>query len=190
MLPVIFFIIWLYTIYVFKKNKLYFFYFVVGSSGFFIFMMYFGLKQIKGIFSDIVIKFIALVGNLTQIYETIPESYFILLNTKGSIITFVLDYECSGFIETLVYLSILIFFTRVSVLEKLKYSLFGIIFILSANVLRVTFICVLIKVFGESVIYLSHTVFARVLFFMLIIWLYYNTFTKLQIKYQQVGMHE
>lgn len=190
MLPLILFFLWIYVLFVFKKNKLYFFYFINGCTGFFIFSMYWGLKEIRQIFSEIVIYIVAFVGRLTNIFEVIPQSSYILLKADNSIITFVLDYECSGFIETAVFLSILIFFPKVSLIDKLKYLLFGICFIIVANIIRITFICLIIKLFGKSFIYVSHTVFARILFFTLIIWLYYTTFTKLHLKYQQVSMNE
>ena len=56
-----------------------------------------------------------------------------------------------------------------------------------ANVIRVTFICVIIHFFGGSAYYVAHTYLGRILFYALSVGLYFYVFTKEQIVRQKVG---
>jgi exosortase family protein XrtG len=102
-------------------------------------------------------------------------------------ISFFVDYECSGFIETLVYICLLSFYPVYSYFKRGILAIIGIVYIFISNIIRVFFICIIIKLFGNGMFFFSHTIFARVIFFTFMIILYYTVFTRPHILRQKVG---
>ena len=106
---------------------------------------------------------------------------------KSEAISFFVDYECSGIIEMLVFICLIIFYPIYSTKEKAKLVLVGTLYIFLANVIRVFAICLILKVFGPKLLFFSHTIFGRLLFFYLMIIIYYQVFTRPHILRQKVG---
>ena len=85
------------------------------------------------------------------------------------------------------FLALLWFFDVYSKKENIKYSLMGIVFIFGANVIRIFTICFIIYFGGNNWFYFAHSIFGRLIFYVLTVILYFDVFTKAQIKRQKIG---
>jgi exosortase family protein XrtG len=166
---------------------MYFFKFLAGSIGLFIFMMLLGSDTGEKLLENAVTQGLALIAQITGSFSVLAANSMVTVYHGAQAVSFIIDYECSGYIELMVYLSILIFYPLFNWKRKTLYSVLGGLFIYIANLLRMLLISYSIKIFGTTVFFLSHTVFARVLFFGLMVWLYYYVFTRQHIRKQKVG---
>lgn len=178
---------WLFLLFIIKKSRVFFLYFIVGSVGLFIFSMYFGQAFGEYYLRLAVTYCSALLGDMTGFYEAFTKYSMLSVFHQGEVVSFYVDYECSGMIETLVYISLITFYPTYDTIRKIIYGAIGVAYIFLSNVFRIFLICSLIKIFGVELFFLSHTVVARIVFFILMLLLYYNVFTKAHILKQKVG---
>lgn len=184
---IILFIIWVYIISVLIRAKLYFFKFLIGSVGAFFFMLVFLQQYVIGGLTTSLTAVCGVVGDVTGYFKAYYEYALIFISTANSSVSMYIDYECSGVIEIFAFAALLWFFPLYNVLEKIMYNIIGILWIFTANVLRVLIICVIVHHYGDSMFYFAHTIFGRIVFYILSIILYFHVFTKSQIKRQKVG---
>ncbi len=176
-------VIWLYLLTVFKRAKMDFWYFTVGSAGLFII----GIILLQPVLLRPMQKVIAaatgVLGELTGMYT----GYFdkgILFVANCSL---VVDFECSGIIETFAFLALLWFFPAYHFHEKIVMSVVGILSVFSFNVLRIFVICLIMHWFGGGAFFVAHSIVGRLVFYVCTVALYYRVFTKAQVSRQKVG---
>lgn len=149
------------------------------------------LVWIQGYITAPLTRFVAyvagVVGELTGLYDSYYEYSMLFIPKSTAAVSLVVDFECSGVIEMMAFLALLWFFDVYSKKEKLKYSLVGIIYIFGANVLRIFVICLIIYLGGNDWFYFAHSIFGRLVFYALTVVLYFDVFTKAQIKRQKIG---
>lgn len=187
LLPIVLLVIWVALLLVFRKVKVYFFFFLFGCVGLFGFLMYFGMNTVEKYLQYYVTYVIWIIGNITGLYKASPGYSMITAYHNVQAVSFFVDYECSGFIETLVYFCLLIFYPVYHFWKRILYVILGIVYIFISNVIRVFTICLITKVYGSQLFFFSHTIFARVLFFFFMVILYYVVFTRPHILKQKVG---
>lgn len=180
-------VIWLYSLSVFTRAKLYFFKFVIGAIGLFSFLMVFLEPYLVIVLSRLVTVAAGMLGQISGYYTTFHEYALILIAREDATISLYIDYECSGVIEILAFISMLWFFPIYNTLEKLVGSLIGAVWIFIANIIRLFVICTLVYYYGNGIFYFAHTIFGRVIFYVLSILLYFHTFTRAHIKRQKIG---
>ena len=184
---IICFIIWLYLLSVFKRNKLNFWFFLFGSVGCFVFM----LVWIEPLLTEPLTKGVAVIagffGRITGIFQAYFQYGVLFINSKDYSISLCIDYECSGIIEIMAFTAMLWFFSVYNFYEKIIINIIGFIWIFMSNVLSIFVICVLIYYFGNKIYYFAHTIFGRLIFYVLSIFLYYQVFTKSQVMRQKIG---
>jgi exosortase family protein XrtG len=181
------FLIWTFFIWIFSKYNMHFYKFILGSVGTFGFLMLIGQSTFQVLLQYGVTYLTGIIGKMLNLYQSYPQYSMITVYYKYEAISFFVDFECSGIIEMLVFICLLMFYPIYSIKEKLKLMLIGSIYIFLANVFRVFVICSILKVFGPQLIFFTHTIFARLLFFFLMIILYYRVFTRPHILRQEVG---
>lgn len=180
-------LIWFYLLFVFRKTKLDFFKFIFGSIGFFliVFLLF------RGILVPPIIKgttyLVGLIGDLTGFWKGYHNYGILFINNLDETISLNIDYECSGFIELLIYFSLVLFYPLYNIFEKTKHIILGFLYIVFANIVRLSFISLSVYLYGNSAYYISHAILGRLIFFAFILYLYYAVFTKPQIKKQKVG---
>ncbi len=182
-------LIWVYLLSVFKRAKLDFFHYITGSVGAFLFMMIFIQPLVTGLLIQLVTSVTGVFGKLTGVFEAYRDYSILFVTndvTKESISLYV-DYECSGVIEMMVFVSLLAFFQVYEVWQRIVIGILGCVAIFFSNVLRIFIICFMIKVGGNDVYYMAHTIVGRLVFYAFAILLYYYVFTYAQIKKQKVG---
>lgn len=180
-------IIWVYVLSIFKRRKQGFFYFITGSVGLFCFSFVILEPILTASLARLVCYLTGKVGEITGKF-TAYASYGILFieNSDGPVSLYV-DFECAGLVEILVFLSLLVFFQAYKWYEKILVGGLGFVGIMSANVLRLTVICMMIHVYGNDIYYMAHTIVGRLIFYLLAITMYFYVFTRRQIRKQKVG---
>ena len=181
------FAVWIYILTVFKRRKLEFYYFLLGSIGTFLF----AFALLKGIMTEILTTMTCfltgLLGNALGIFKAYTTHSILFVENADGPISLYVDFECGGVIEILVFISLIFFFAVYNLKEKICISLVGIVWIIAANIIRLFSICLIINQFGNESYYVAHTIVGRLIFYALSIILYFYVFTRAQIRRQRVG---
>lgn len=181
------FAVWIYILTVFKRRKLEFYYFLLGSIGTFLF----AFALLKGIMTEILTTMTCfltgLFGNALGIFKAYTTHSILFVENADGPISLYVDFECGGVIEILVFISLIFFFAVYNLKEKICISLVGIVWIIAANIIRLFSICLIINQFGNESYYVAHTIVGRLIFYALSIILYFYVFTRAQIRRQRVG---
>ncbi|MGL4740863.1 MAG: exosortase family protein XrtG [Sarcina sp.] len=175
-------LIWIYLLIMFHQLKMIAFKFFIGSVGFFFITTIFFKSLMENFFSNISFGILSFLSNLTNIFDAYQDVQSVLISTTTGVLNINLTYECSGVIEILVFISLILFYPISSYLKKVLLLFIGLISLILANVIRIMFIISMSKFFGLEVYSFVHLFFARVLFFVLSALIYYVIFTKVQIK--------
>jgi exosortase family protein XrtG len=187
LLGVIIFIIWIYVLTVTKRGKLDFWHFIIGSVGLFIFMLFVIEPLVVEPLERAVSVVAGMFGDATGIYEAYYNKSIIFITSKGSSISMYVDFECSGVVEIMAFLSLVGFFQIYNVYEKIVVAIVGQLVIFLSNVLRIFVICFVIHLGGVDSYYIAHSIVGRMVFYVCTITLYFVVFTKAQFLRQRVG---
>jgi len=188
-LALVLLIVWFYFLNVFKRGKLDFFRYLLGSMGAFVFMMIYIQPLVTKPLTQLVTSMAGVFGKISGIFEAYRDYSILFVEnqvTKEAISLYI-DYECSGIIEMMVFVALLIFFQVYEVWQRIIVGILGCVAIFFSNVGRIFIICFMIKLGGNDVYYFAHTIVGRLFFYVLAILLYYYVFTYAQIRKQKVG---
>jgi len=186
-LKIIALFVWIYVIWVLSRTGLHFFKFCLGSVGLFFFLMI-GLQPlITQPLTMAVTAASGVLGDLSGMYDSYYKYSILFIPKETATVALTIDYECSGVIEIMAFSCMLWFFPLYNTVEKMILNSVGIIVIFCANILRIFVICALIYYFGNEIFYFAHTIFGRIIFYLLSIALYFYVFTRSQIIRQKVG---
>ena len=188
-LAIICFILWLYLLTVFHRGRLYFFKYLWGSVGIFIFMCIFIQPTLSEILKQYVTSVVGILGKLTGLCEAFYELSIVFIPKQSALtaVSLYIDYECSGVIEMMAFVSLLSFYQVYDIGQRIIISLIGCVTIFLFNVIRIMIICAVIYQFGSGSYYIAHTILGRLVFYILTIILYYYVFTRQQIIKQKIG---
>lgn len=184
---VVLFVVWLYFLTIFKRRKLEFFYFLIGSVGMFLFAFILLRDIMTDVLTTLTCYLTGVLGNALGFFKAYTAHAILFIENADGPISLYVDFECGGVIEILVFVSLIFFFSVYNFKEKLLISLAGIVWILVANIIRLFSICLIINQFGNESYYVAHTIVGRLIFYMLSIILYFYVFTRAQIRRQRVG---
>ncbi|MFT8469926.1 MAG: exosortase family protein XrtG [Oenococcus sp.] len=174
-------LIWVYLLSVFKRAKLTAFYFILGSIGLFFILIALSRPYGVWLLSSLVTWGTGILGSLTGMFSTFyRENLIEIANTHHTILMFV-DYECSGIIETTAFWGLVAFYPVYSRKERSLIAVGGALWIYLANILRLFVVATLIYFFGGQAFFWAHSILGRLFFYILVIILYYNVFTKAHI---------
>ena len=179
--------VWIYLLYVTKHCKLYFWNFIVGSFGLFIMLMVWVRPVVVQPLSRVVAALAGLFGDLTGTFTAFFKYGILFIETTQASISLQIDFECSGIIEIIAFLSLLSFFAVYTARERILVGVMGCLAILVSNVIRVIVICEIIHFFGPKSYYVAHSVIGRIVFYFLSVLLYFYAFTKPQIVKTRLG---
>ena len=184
---VVCFLVWIYLLSVFTRGKLYFYQFIWGSVGLFVFMMMWIQPVTIRPLTNLVCSAAGVAGRMTGFYESYSEYSMLFVQHGSEAISLCIDYECSGIIEMMAYVSMLAFFRVYDWMQRIILSVLGCMMIFFANIIRLFVICTTIYYFGNDAYYIAHTIVGRIIFYVLSVILYYYIFTKSQIVKQKIG---
>lgn len=180
-------VVWLFILHILHKSKLNFWHFIIGSAGAFILMLVFLQPFLMEPLARIVALLASLPGKIAGIYSAHYKYGVIFVQSSVGAISLKIDFECSGIIEIIAYLSLLMFYRVYSVYERVYVGVLGVVAIVLANALRITVICLMIHFCGIDMYYIAHTFVGRLVFYSLSVLIYFYVFTKPQIIKQKVG---
>lgn len=183
------FVVWIYLLSVFYRGKMGFFYFIFGSIGSFFFLMLYLKPVLMPVLVQLVTSVTGILGRGTGLFEAYRDYSILFIESPkdGGALSLYIDFECSGIIEILVFVSLLAFFQVYGVWQRIVIGAIGCVVIFFSNVTRIFIICVMIRIWGNEVYYLAHTLIGRIVFYIFAVLLYYFVFTKAQIVRQKVG---
>lgn len=184
---VVCFLVWIYLLSVFTRGKLYFYQFIWGSVGLFVFMMMWIQPVAIRPLTNLVCSAAGVAGRMTGFYESYSEYSMLFVQHGSEAISLCIDYECSGIIEMMAYVSMLVFFRVYDWMQRIILYVLGCMMIFFANIIRLFVICTTIYYFGNDAYYIAHTIVGRIIFYALSVILYYYIFTKSQIVKQKIG---
>lgn len=184
---VVCFLVWIYLLSVFTRGKLYFYQFIWGSVGLFVFMMMWIQPVAIRPLINLVCSAAGVAGRMTGFYESYSEYSMLFVQHGSEAISLCIDYECSGIIEMMAYVSMLAFFRVYDWMQRIILSVLGCMMIFFANIIRLFVIGTTIYYFGNDAYYIAHTIVGRIIFYALSVILYYYIFTKSQIVKQKIG---
>lgn len=180
-------VVWVYLLRVLKKSQLHAWYFLIGSTGIFTLMMFLLQPILTQPLSRCVTALAGIIGSLTNTFDAYFKYGIIFIDSISGSMTLQIDFECSGIIEIMAFISLLLFFKVYTPVEKIAIGLGGFAYILLCNALRITIICLAVHAFGSSAYYVMHTFVGRIVFYILSVYLYFYVFTKPHIIQMKVG---
>ncbi len=180
-------LVWWYLLRVMDRAKLSFWHFVLGSGGLFLFLIVLVQPVLTKPLGQVVAAVAGLFGTVTHTFAAYFRYGVLFIQATGGAMTLQIDFECSGIIEILAYLSLLAFFRVYTRNQRVILSILGTLGIMLANVLRIIVICEIIYFGGPETYYVSHSLVGRFIFYGLSVLLYFYVFTKPQIVSMKVG---
>ena len=180
-------LIWLFILHILNKSKLNFWHFLIGSVGAFILMLVFLEPVLTQPLARIVALLASLPGKIADMYSAHYKYGVIFVESSVGAISLKIDFECSGIIEIIAYLSLLIFYRVYTVYERFCVGILGVIAMVLANALRITVICLMIYFGGIDTYFIAHTYIGRLVFYALSVLIYFYLYKKPQIIKQKVG---
>lgn len=183
----IFIVIWIYVLSVMKRADMGVWYFIFGSVGLFVFSMILFEPYLVDPVSKVVTAVSGFLGKITGVFEPYFKYGILFITSGNETLSLYIDFECSGIIEMMAFLSLLWFFWAYDYVEKIVISVIGVLSIFASNVLRIYVICLLVKFGGSDIYFVAHTIVGRLVFYICTVILYFYVFTRTQIVRQKVG---
>lgn len=180
---IIMIIVWLYALSVAKRARFRSLYFWIGCLGLFFILLYAFRTYYVWFFSALLTNIVGFFGHLGNAFTTSPVYGLINIACRngGNVILHV-DYECSGVVEKTAYIALLAFYPLYDRHERMAWMAKGLILILLANSFRLLFICFNVYWFGPNSMFLFHSIIGRIIFYLCVVAIYYQVFTKPQIQ--------
>ena len=179
--------VWIYIYYLMHKAQLKAWKYFWGACGLFIIMMVWVRPIMTQPLAEVVAAVAGVFGDITGMYTAFFKYGVLFVNAADGAITLQTDFECSGILEIMAYLALLVFFEAYKIFERIIVSVVGIFYIILANALRIAVICTIIYFNGIGAYHIAHTIVGRLVFYALTVILYFFVFTKAQIIRQKVG---
>lgn len=179
--------VWVYLLGVLRRAELHAWRFLAGSMGLFILLMMGVRPWLTRPLARYVCALAGVAGRLTGTFTAYFKYGILYIPAEESSVTLQVDFECSGIIEIMAFLSLLSFFNVYRASEKVLVGIMGFAYIMVCNALRITIICLSVRLFGIDAYYIAHTFVGRIVFYLFSVWLYFYVFTKPQVVQMKVG---
>lgn len=179
---------WLYVLSVLKRIGWSAAYVVLGVVGTFFIIISLANNNVISFLMRLNTSGAGVVGILTGFYTVAPTLGIIHIVSGQSAINLFITYECSALIELAAYIALVLFFPFFKNLQqRLKLLGFGVIYLLLANMLRLTVTALIIHFLGLPSLIWAHVIVGRLIFYVLTIILYFYVFTRSQVLHIKIG---
>lgn len=179
---------WLYVLSVLKRIGWSAAYVVLGVVGTFFIIISLANNNVISFLMRLNTSGAGVVGMLTGFYNVAPTLGIIHIVSGQSAINLFITYECSALIELAAYIALVLFFPFFKNLQqRLKLLGFGVIYLLLANMLRLTVTALIIHFLGLPSLIWAHVIVGRLIFYVLTIILYFYVFTRSQVLHIKIG---
>ncbi len=192
-------IIWLLGVIFFRRFRIWFLYYLVGTVG----LAYILVALITRVFNlELVIAhsvalevhdLLNLVAIPTEIFQHAPGTLLVLVVTQNIGWTVLqIGVESSGMLEISVLVCLVTFYPLWSWRKKMVLAVIGAAFTWLANVTRMVIIVLMLHFFGKGVLFLAHTFIGKAFFFFVTIGIYWflvttNSLTEIKKKISQIS---
>lgn len=180
-------IIWLYLLRVLRRANLASWRFLAGTTGLFIMMMLIVRPLLTEPLARCVCVLAGVAGTLTDTFSAYFSYGILYIPFDGQSVTLLVDFECSGIIEIMAFLCLLVFFDVYSRTEKIIVGIAGFVVIMVCNAVRIIIVAESVHIWGMDAYYIAHTFVGRIFFYACSIFLYFYVFTKPQVVRMKVG---
>lgn len=180
-------VIWLILLKLTKKAALPAWHFVAGSAGLFVLMMLLVRPVATMPLARAVCALAGLIGRIGNTFTAYFKFSIVYIPVADGGMTLLVDLECSGVIELMAFFSLLLFFNVYTAAEKAVVGIASFCYIMIANALRITLICLIVHFFGQGAYGVAHAFIGRIFFYLLSIYLYFMVFTKPQVIKMRIG---
>ncbi|WP_277612855.1 exosortase family protein XrtG [Limosilactobacillus agrestimuris] len=175
-------IIWLYLLTLLKRSKLSAYYFGLGSIGLFIILASISNIYFNQVMPRVIAEILKSISYILKEFSVNISQNSILINFgSNNYAELFINYECSGTLETIAFISMLSFFPIYKDREKIVIGCLGVLWILVANIVRLLMTIAILNYFGINALFIAHSIIGRVIFYVVVILLYYQVFTRPQI---------
>ncbi|WP_252988659.1 exosortase family protein XrtG [Weissella cibaria] len=179
---------WLYVLSVLKRIGWSAAYVVLGVVGTFFIIISLANNNVISFLMRLNTSGAGVAGMLTGFYTVAPTLGIIHIVSGQSAINLFITYECSALIELAAYIALVLFFPFFKNLQqRLKLLGFGVIYLLLANMLRLTVTALIIHFLGLPSLIWAHVIVGRLIFYVLTIILYFYVFTRSQVLHIKIG---
>lgn len=174
---------WLAVLLFFRTHRIWPLYSVWGAVGL-TFLLILGLRgsaaehSTEQLAAALLHAGLSRMGIETHIFDRAAGTVLIFLEMENSWAATNIDIECSGVLESCVFLGLLLFYPAFTLKQKIFYCVAGVTSIFIINLLRLYTIIFLVAIFGRQAIYVAHTIAGRLLFFLLVTALYWSVFSR------------
>jgi exosortase family protein XrtG len=176
-------VVWLYILSILKRAHLSAFHFIVGSGGLFFILIAISNPYWVWFFTHAVINGIKFLGGMTGMSSVMTHYGMVSILNAHAPVTMAIDYECSGIIETVAFISLIVFLPLFNRYERVFFSIIGILWVYMANVIRLMTVITMVHFGGGGIFFLAHSIVGRLVFYVLVIILYYQVFTYSQFSH-------
>lgn len=118
------------------------------------------------------------LGIVTNIFDHSPGTLLVLIEIDSSWTTIAIDIENSGLLEICIIFSLIIFYPVHRMPKRSMVALGGALGIYLINLFRLLLVIVIIHSGGRNMSFIAHTLFGRLLFFVLVVGLYWQLITR------------
>jgi exosortase family protein XrtG len=185
--PFIYLIIYVYILDVLDRADTPSWRYLWGSTGMILFYMIWLQKLVAVPVSNCITTLSGIIGNATGYFTAYYSYSAIFVKSMVQSMLLQIDVDCSGSIEIGVFISLLVFFRVYDVAERFLIAVIGTMYIIFANAIRVSIICIAVYYGGYGAYNVVHSYVGRVIFYLLSILLYFEVFTRGQISNMKVG---
>ena len=126
-------LIWIYILSVFSRAKMHAWKFIWGSLGLFVIMMITVQPVLTMPLARCVAALAGVVGNITGTFIAYFKYGIIFISSGLTSVTLRIDFECSGIIEIMAFISLLAFFNVYNFSEKVMVGIGGFCYIMVCN---------------------------------------------------------
>ncbi len=176
--------VWLTAVLFFRLNRVWLLYYLVGSIGLALGIIFIGqsLIPIEPLLEQYVAYAVHLVSSVvgvkTRIFTGAPGLLMVLVIAQDVGWTAVqVTIECSGLLESAVLIGMLAFYPGWPLRQKILLCAVGLAFTQLANVARLMFIIGTLHWFGKDSLFMAHTIVGRAVFFVAVVAIYWYVFT-------------
>ena len=181
------FMIWLIIVIILRRHRIWIFYYVWAAVGLTFILIFLlrgspleqGLEYVAGLAIHNMLSYFDIK---TYIFDKAPGTLLVLIEIDNSWTTLDIDIENSGLLEMCIFAGLLLFYPAYGRRQKFLYVTTGIALVYLINMLRLVTVIMLIHWGGRNMMFLAHTLFGRLVFFVLIVGLYWHVFTRPSLK--------
>ena len=189
-------VIWLAAVYFFYKNRIWLFYYLIGSVGSAFIIIFIGRMLSLEMFLEVTVAntvhhICNWVGIPTRLFQASPGSLLIMVIGQDVGWTVVqITIECSGLLEIAAMMGMLLMFPGWSLGKRVALTTIGIVTIFFANIVRLFMIVEVLHNMGKDSLFISHTIIGRALFFLIVVGIYWYIITRPMLKDVRNKLHK